>query len=268
MEEEKENRLPASDWFDENFIGGFLNSNAKIKDHLTHKYLRISEEMISSRVINHWEKKGLIDDSRPNGKGWRKYSISEMIWIQIIMKLRIFGFSFNKILKVKQDLQVYCNPEETSKFPELDFYLIVCMTSTIPVKLIVYSNGEALIERQSMINHYTKFRFIKDDYISINLNRLYNNGLKNGGREAKSINQPPSPIELEIKNALKENGLKSIFIDAKNKDNYLVKKKNAVNTMGEVVELKKGAGSHIKTTKAEEGNNSFYELEVKKKIKK
>src|SRR2546421_3578374 len=46
----------------------------------------------SYRQINSWDKYGLIDIDR-QGAEWRKYSIMDSIWLNIIYELRCFGYT-------------------------------------------------------------------------------------------------------------------------------------------------------------------------------
>lgn len=62
------------------------------------------DEVLSYRLINHWQKAGLLDESRQDSKGWRKYSLIDLLWIRIIVILREFGVSLQNLRKVKQDL--------------------------------------------------------------------------------------------------------------------------------------------------------------------
>lgn len=49
---------------------------------------------ISSRLINHYEFKGLIKDSRlDNKKGWRKFTYVEAVYLLIVRELRRYGVS-------------------------------------------------------------------------------------------------------------------------------------------------------------------------------
>ena len=75
-------------WFDPHFITEFLQKGGEFRENLNKKRYKLADEKLSSRVLNHWHKIGVIDDDRPEGKGWRKFSISEMMWISIVKTLR------------------------------------------------------------------------------------------------------------------------------------------------------------------------------------
>ena len=96
---ERNNVFAASDWFDENFFGEFLHSNLNIIEQFNVQKHTIGEENISSRVLNHWYEMGIITDDRENKKRWKKFSVSELVWIRIVLKLRNFGLDSNVLNK-------------------------------------------------------------------------------------------------------------------------------------------------------------------------
>ena len=129
MKLKQNNLFPASDWFDSNFFGGFASSPSKIKDQLNEQDHKIDDERLSSRLLNHWYKTGIIDDDRPNSKGWKKFSISELVWVQVVFKLRKFGLDLNRIKLVKNHIDVYNKLDESSNCLLLDFYIVVAIHS-------------------------------------------------------------------------------------------------------------------------------------------
>ena len=79
-----------------------------------------------------------------------------------------------KIKKVKEYLDTFNSAENLSKCLLLDFYIAHCMTSTMPIKLLVFDTGETLIGRQVAIDLAVQYGFIQDDYISIDIAKLIN----------------------------------------------------------------------------------------------
>ena len=53
-------------------------------------------------MLNHWEKEGVIGDLRDGGRGWRKYSQLDRIWIQLVQQLRAFGYPLVNIKQLKE----------------------------------------------------------------------------------------------------------------------------------------------------------------------
>ena len=79
---ERKNVFPASDWFDLNFLSGFLHSDLNIVKQFNQQTYTIGEEKLSSRVLNHWYQSGIITDDRLDNKGWKKFSFSEIFLAQ------------------------------------------------------------------------------------------------------------------------------------------------------------------------------------------
>ena len=72
-------------------------SGQKISEWLNDKRHRLEAGTVSYRVINHWENMGLLSGFRSSGKGWRKYSIVDRVYIEVVIALRRLGFPLEKI---------------------------------------------------------------------------------------------------------------------------------------------------------------------------
>jgi DNA-binding transcriptional MerR regulator/stalled ribosome alternative rescue factor ArfA len=265
----RNNKFPASDWFDINFLAGFVPSSSPLKKYFNEQLHKLEDSKLSSRVLNHWYESGIITDDRPNGKGWKKFSLSELVWIQIVLKLRVFGLNLKKIKEVKNQLDYYNSIGKISKCPLLDFYIIVAGDSKMPVKLIVFESGQAELLRQIDIDIANQLDCITEDYISIDINKLLEKLLIKKKIKTDYLSYsdiPKSPIVKQIENSLTANDIQSVTIKVNDKD-YLVGeefftkdriKANALMSVlkfGELVE-KKNAGK------------STYQVTNKKKIKK
>lgn len=113
---------------------------------------KISNKDFSYRIINHWEANGLIINNRKENKGWRRYSLVDVVWLHIIKELRAFGFSLDQILKIRKNLAV-SNSNSKSAFPLLEYYIALALVNE-PVYLLVFSNGSAhpLTENEYQMN--------------------------------------------------------------------------------------------------------------------
>lgn len=266
---DRKNIFPASDWFDLNFLGGFWGSDKPIKRFLSEQTHKIGEEKLSSRVLNHWYDVGILKDDRPNGKGWKKFSISELIWIQIVIKLRGFGLDLARIKKVKEEIDIYNSSKDMSQCPLLDFHIFLAMSSSIPVKLIVFESGEANVVRQIEIDIANQLGSLTEDFISIDLNKLVQKFFKKKKLSTDYLGYndiPKSPIVKEIEKSLSAEDIQGVTIRVKGKDyaideEFFTKdraKANALMSMlqfGQLIELK-NAGK------------STYQVTNKKKIKR
>jgi len=109
---------------------GFIDKQYSLKN--TH---------VSYRVINHWCKLGLVQDSRKKQTKWRKLSLSDLVWIKIIGRLRKFGLSLNKIKKVRQEL-FYSPIKKTTRIHQFEMYIGHAMLKR-PCLIIVFEDGSA-----------------------------------------------------------------------------------------------------------------------------
>jgi DNA-binding transcriptional MerR regulator len=264
---DRKNPFTANDWFDINFFEKFLYSDLKIIAHINQQTYTIGEEKLSSRVLNHWYQEGIIIDDRPNKKGWKKFSFSEIVWMQIVMKLRKFGLDLKRIKTVKQQIDIYNTEKSQSKCPLLDFYILVATTSNIPIKFIVFESGQAEIVKQTDIDLSNQLDFINEDFISIDINRLLNKIITKKRVKADYFNYNKTEIEKEIFNSLYLDKDKSITIKLNNGKDFLVTKDKILSSKKEMEsllnKLEYAEGSIIKR-----GKKKYHKVEEKKRIKK
>ena len=233
----QKNTFPANDWFDLNFLEGFLNSDLNIIKEFNEQKFTINEENISSRVLNHWYEKGIITDDRENKKSWKKFSVSELVWIRIVLKLRHFGLDLKRINQVKEQIHFFSNPKNVSKCPLLDFYILVAMSSTIPIKFIVFESGQAEIVRQHDIDMANQLQLISEDFISIDLNKLLNKMFTKKSIRADYFNLSKTNIEKEVFNSLYLEEVKSFSVKIIKGDKFLVKKDRITSSKKEMESL-------------------------------
>jgi DNA-binding transcriptional MerR regulator len=266
---ERKNVFPASDWFDLNFLAGFLHSDLNIVKQFNQQAYTIGEEKLSSRVLNHWYQSGIITDDRLDNKGWKKFSFSEIVWISIVIKLRKFGLDLQRIKKVKEQIDYYNTKDSKSKCPLLDFYMLVAITSTIPIKFIVFESGQAEIVKQSDIDIANQLNLINEDFISIDINKLLDKALTKKKVKAdyfNSIKTSDNPLFTQIEESLSKNNIQSVTIKTNDKD-YLI---------DEVFFTKDGKEARTLTNMLQYGRvienknagKSTYQITNQKKIKK
>jgi DNA-binding transcriptional MerR regulator len=264
----KRNYLTDTDWFDYQFICGFLYENHSVKEFLNEPQYKIGDEAISSRVLKHWHDTGILEDNRPKGKGWRKFSFTEVVWISIVSQLRNFGLDLKKIKKVKEYLDTFNSTENQSQCPLLDFYIAHCMTSTMPIKLLVFDTGEALIGRQVAIDLAVQYGFIKDDYISIDIAKLINKRFKGKKIETDYSNYSLSTIEKEVQQGIYYDDVKSITINVNGNKDILLTKEHIKNSRDEIKVLLQKTGEYYEESSVRTGKGKHYKLVEKKKLKK
>lgn len=263
----RNNVFPANNWFDLNFLGGFLHSDLNIVKEFNEQKFTIGEEKISSRVLNHWYEMEIIIDDRKNKQSWKKFSVSELVWIRIVIKLRNFGLDLKRIKQVKEQIHFHSNKESISKCPLLDFYILVAISSTIPIKFIVFESGQAEIVRQHDTDMANQLKFLSEDFISIDLNKLLDKMFAKKTIRANYFNHSKTNIEKEIFNSLYLEEVKSFSGNITKDGNFLVKKERVTTSKKEMEsmlnKLDYAEGSTVK-----KGKIKFHKIEEHKRIKK
>ena len=268
MNLEYNNIFSASDWFDINFLCGFVTSSITIKEQLNEQNYKIDDDRLSSRLLNHWYKTGIIDDDRPNGKGWKKFSISELVWVQIVFKLRKFGLDLNRIKLVKNHIDVYNKFDKSSKCLLLDLNIVVAIYSSVPIKLIVFESGQANIVRQVDIDISNQTQMIPEDFIMIDLNKLLNSIFTKKEIRANYFGQMDvkSPIIKQIESSISKDNVQSVTVRVNDKD-YLIDEKYLVDNKEKASAIINVLDFGELVEKRHEGK-SIFEVTSKKKIKR
>jgi DNA-binding transcriptional MerR regulator len=75
----------------------------KVLDSINKRHFTIKDVGISSRLLNHWEKSGLLMESYEEKK-WKVYNLIEYTWLNVIMEMRRFNLSLEIIRKAKHAL--------------------------------------------------------------------------------------------------------------------------------------------------------------------
>ena len=79
-----------------------MDKQKEFLDQINTKQFTVQVLDISRRLVSHWQEEQLIEFY--HGEGWRKFSITEVLWIDIIATLRAFGMSNGHIREVKTQL--------------------------------------------------------------------------------------------------------------------------------------------------------------------
>lgn len=117
----------------ENFVQE--SNSSELHKYLNHPDRETGAENYSARVLNHWEKEGVLNDLREGGRGWRKYSPMDRIWIQLVQQLRAFGYPLSKIKVLKEN---FYDPNV------LEFAVFETGVSQIPLQLVIMDGQEHL----------------------------------------------------------------------------------------------------------------------------
>lgn len=149
------------------------NGRSGISKFLNEKRFTMKDTDSSYRVINHWFTQGLLgDDVRESDKGWRKFSVVDLVWLTIIRELREYGLSLEKIKKSYKTAFYDLNTGKNETY-ELEFAILMAMMKR-PIYGVVFPDGwfEIISDSGIQITNIVYRGDIENlSYISISINK-------------------------------------------------------------------------------------------------
>jgi DNA-binding transcriptional MerR regulator len=231
------------------FRNTFINSKSKI------------EIKQSSRVINSWEKEGLIVNEG-TGK-WKKYNRINAIWLEIVTQLREFGFSIEKIRIVKDQLF----HSRIKKFIPIEYGVMYSVIQA-PMILLVHLDGKInLMPKSTYSKNILNSRmspYIYFDFESFVRKEFPNNsfdsiGQVNGSNEL-------SDDELQLLYFIRSGDFESIKIKTNNGEVLLIEIEEKIDVSQKIIDIiKKGAFQDIQIKTQ---NGKIVSIKATEKIKK
>jgi len=143
-----------------------------VLEKIRQEYFTLKDTMVSARVLNHWKSKNILPLARAGG--WNKFSLLELVWIDIVKELRKFGFSLKKISIVRDQLfqpidiekkreqvdidrfyeDVFKKYKSIYSFNILGGYIVYMLTQRKQVLLTVLSDGGCSINDSGTFTLY------------------------------------------------------------------------------------------------------------------
>ena len=75
----------------------------KVGESIHKRQFTMKDAGISSRLLNHWEKSGLLMESYEERK-WKKFNLIEYTWLKIVAEMRRYDLSHEIIRKAKESI--------------------------------------------------------------------------------------------------------------------------------------------------------------------
>ena len=115
---------------------------------LANAQFTIGDSSFTSRVMNYYEEKGLLLSKRENTNEWRRFSAYELVWLEILDKLRSFGYPLEWIKKMRDNM---LKDEKAGTVDEegnyntrpFEWFIALCLTSKKEFFYIVFEDGAA-----------------------------------------------------------------------------------------------------------------------------
>ncbi len=177
--------LPKGEVYLATFPKYFSKENFNNRIILNMRSYTVGTSNISYRVINHWDKAGLLPQGLKDGAGWRKFSLVEMVWLKVIQHFREYGFSLDKIARAKKSLIDW--DKKLNAYPDLEYYIYRAWFTTDDPYIVALVNGVAGIASNEEIGQAKMLHRKNNDFLLISIKSILD--------ELGASVAPPKPLE-------------------------------------------------------------------------
>lgn len=99
---------------------------------------------ITYRKLNDWDEKGLLNCNRENNeKGWRRFSIRDIVRMNIIQDLKNYGFNNDKIVKTLDN--VFEEVSSEFKYNFFEYFFSLYFAQGVKIVLVVKNDGSSIL---------------------------------------------------------------------------------------------------------------------------
>lgn len=172
---------------------------------------------LSSRMLNHWVEKGVLEDDRDNPRDWRTFCFTDLVWIEIVKTLLQYGFSLTEIANFA--MSVFHDHVPTKPRSHIfEMYAFLAFTSR-PVAILCSKRSNAPYFLSSE-EEYTTFYFnneINRDKLYSSLVQISINEVINTITNSESFRAKADKNNFKILQLLQEEHVKNLFIKIKKK---------------------------------------------------
>lgn len=231
----KNSRIIRSKYFHSSFEDFKHSKSLEIvteKKHRLGNDLGTSYRTISYRIINHWESLGLIKSSRQKKTGWRKFSLSDYVWLAIITSLRGFGIPNERILNVKNCL-IDLIDVDGGHCPLFEYY-ITLTASPETVFITLYGNDFSDIATEEELRESEKKHISDENIVRINLSKLVKS-------DFNAITFELTRKEAKLLMAIRKGDVESIKIHLKNGKIERLDKTSSLDAQTRIIDILKEA---------------------------
>ncbi len=118
----------------------------RIKSFFREKRFTVKDTGVSYRMINHWKDVGIIPDSCFDDKNqdWAKFNLVELLWLKVANELRSFGLPLEKIKRVKKDILIWNEKQQT--YLDFEYRIYLSITTKSDLFLFIESDGSTQIQ--------------------------------------------------------------------------------------------------------------------------
>lgn len=115
---------------------------ALFQEEVRNRKYAIGDTNVKYRNLDYWEEKGLLPEGADTrGRGWRRFNLIEVVWIEALNRLREFGISVEKIAKVKDAVLEWNSNYGT--YPNFEYFVAKAITQPEDPYVAMCRNGNA-----------------------------------------------------------------------------------------------------------------------------
>lgn len=231
------------------FRGNFVDLKSRI------------ETKQSSRVLNNWEKEGIISNE---GEGkWKKYNRINAVWLSIVTQLREFGFPIEKIKIVKEQLL----HSKIKRFVPIEYALMYSVVKA-PMVLLVHLDGKINLMPKSIYLNKMQGSSLSP-YIYIDLESIISQEFPNN-----SFNQISIPTkegieltdeELQLLYFIRSGDFETIQIKMKEGVIFFIEAKKKIKISQKIVDIIKD--NAFQTIEIKTQNGKIVSIDSTQKVK-
>lgn len=224
------------------------------------------DSLISSRVFNNWQSKGLLETGYNHEGKWRRFNKIENFWINIIQDLRGFGCSLDQINEVKSHLFI-----SDDKLPTLLELAVVYSILREPMMLLVFKDEPIkLIPQSQYASNLSSSSLLNRSHISISFLTLIKKVFRNSNLDTIAIEKNHKEItedELKLIYFLRTGDFDEIRVVLKNGDISLIEGKAKIDPKTRIIDIIKAHDYQTIEIKVNGKNNLIIIQKIKEKVK-
>lgn len=225
----------------DNLIAQFYDVNKQINlvDFINKKQFTVSDTPLTYRQINTLDEDNLLDNSRGNKKGWRKFSFKELVYILIVAEVKKFGVKHDQLHELWKAF--FENPQSNTKKGFADLAIGCVFGHTQIILTIDYQGDVIFYDPNSYILLST---WEQKPTLTLELNHFVNQTLKTMGRgeflpkftvfteSFKRSEKIIKPKEEELLKIIRDEKYSAVRVKKKNGEIEIVYAEKTNNTSG------------------------------------
>lgn len=156
----------------------------KLDRIINDRFYRVADTPLTYRQTNTLDRDNLLPKADRRGKGWRKYSLKEMVYLFLVSELKQYGVQHVHLRDLWDTF--FKEPERNKKGfitggmnKNYGDIAIGCVFGCIEMLLVIGKNGEANFYDPA---HFLLFGDDKPSYLVINVNSVVNKVLEQTGK--------------------------------------------------------------------------------------